>query len=151
MIGSRLEEILGGRIRVATLAFLLSSICGASDRPDWQWTVAPVCGELQVKGAKVRNRPFTFYQAREDAIGCCDGLPVSSKGRTDDSGHFSAAGLEAGHYFAVFDLKSEQVTVPLDVRKAAAGSAGKCGPQQMRISRKQRTDKIKVENLLTVD
>lgn len=139
---------LSGVPVVACFLFLSAIVMSAEDQ-EWYWVHAPLCAQLQVKGAKVADRPFTIYQASEERK-CCTGLAVRSQGRTNRSGHFEAKDLETGHYFAVFDLKNEELIVPLDVHRWP-GSQNDCGSEGVLIKRGKKTGKFSVKSFITVD
>lgn len=144
------EETVSGLARSTCLLFLLASSLVAEEGQEWYWVHSPLCAQLQVKGASVGDRPFTIYQASEETSKCCTGLPVRSQGRTDRLGHFEATDLETGRYFAVFDLKREQLVIPLDVQRWA-GSRNDCGSESVLIKRGKKTGKVSVQSFITVD
>jgi hypothetical protein len=124
---------------------ILTSFAAAQE---WHKEALPFCSQIKAKGAKVSYRPFSVFEAPTADSQCCAELSVKFKGKTEEFGHFKVTDLSQGRYFAVFDLKTKQIAVPIMFDRTL--NFKDCEPNT-RITVNKATDVISWEDWVNVD
>jgi len=102
-------------VRRLLFTLILLSCFALASAQEWHRVASSFCSQIEAKGAKVSGRPFSVFEASNADGRCCEGLTLKAQGKTEPFGHFSVLGLDRGHYFLSFDLKTKQVNVPISV------------------------------------
>ncbi len=131
---------------------ILLSCCIVVSAQEWHVIESSFCSQIKAKGAKVSGRPFSIFEAPNTDSKCCEGLTLKAKGKTEPFGHFKILGLERGHYFLSFDLKTKQVNVPISVERLVDKRyiAKDCEPTS-KITVDKSTNQVKWEEWVIVD
>jgi hypothetical protein len=141
------EGVKLGAIPVLGLTLLV--LAPGALAQDWHRVASPFCSQIKAKGAKVSSRPFSVFEAASADSKCCADLDVTLTGRTEQYGYFNVAPLSKGHrYFLVFDLKTKQVIVPVEVDRLLGTK--NCEPWS-RVTVDKASDRITWEEWIVVD
>ena len=118
----------------------------------WHSVASSFCSQIKANGAKVSQRPFSILAAPNADSTCCSGLTLTTRGKTEDFGHFRVLGLEPGRYFISYDLKTKQINVPISVERVVDKKyVGKDCEPDSKITINKTSNQVTWEQWVNVD